>query len=79
MTSYSSNVEMYSVNNSKLREHLAISSKCSLREFLILLNIFSILYYRRIEINNNHPEKDYTNPVDSSNLSYARCYETLWT
>ena len=25
-----------------------------------------------MEINNNHPEKDYTNPVDSSNLSYAR-------
>ena len=71
MTSYPSDVEMCGVDDGKLRGCLAISSKCSLREFLILSNTSSIPYHRRMEINNDLPEEDYTNPVDSSHLSYA--------
>jgi len=72
MTSYSSDIKMGDIDNSKLRGCLAISSKCSSREFSILSNASSISYHRRMKINNDFPEEDYTNPVDSSHLSYAR-------
>ena len=72
MTSYPFNVETGSINNSKLRECSVISSKYSLRESSILSNASSIPYYRRMEINNNFLEENYTNPVDSSHLSYAK-------
>jgi len=71
MTSYSSDIEMCGIDNSKLREHSAIFSKCSSREFSILSNTSSISYHRKIEINNELPEEDSTNLVDSSYLSYA--------
>jgi len=72
MTSYPSNVEMGSIDNSKLRECSVISSKCSSRESSILSNASSIPYYRRMEINNNLFEEDHTNLVNSSHLSYTR-------
>ena len=72
MTSYPSNVKMCDIDNSKFREYSAIFSKYSLREFLILLNTSSIPYYRKIEINNELPKEDSTNPVNSSQLSYMK-------
>ena len=71
MTSYPSDVEMCGIDDGKSRGHSAISSKCSSRESSILLNASSIPYHRRMEINNDLPEEDYTNLVESSHLSYA--------
>ena len=71
ITSYLSNIEMCGINDSKLREHSAISNKCSSREFSIFLSISSISYHRKMEINNEHPKEDSTNSVDSSQPFYA--------
>jgi len=71
MTSYPSDIEMGGIDNSKSRGCSAISSKYSSREFSILSNASSIPYHRRMKINNDFPEEDDTNPVDSSHLSYA--------
>ena len=71
MTSYPSDIEMGGIDNSKSRGCSAISSKYSSREFSILSNASSIPYNRRMKINNDFPEEDDTNPVDSFHLSYA--------
>jgi len=47
--SYSFNIEMYNIDNSKLKEYLAVSNKYSLKEFLIFSNA-SIFYYKRMKI-----------------------------
>ena len=69
MTSYPSDVEMGGVDDGKLRGHSAISSKCSSRESSILSNASSIPYHRRMEINNNLSEEDYTNARAKVNKS----------
>ena len=72
ITSYPSNIEIYSINNGKSRECSAISNKCSSRKSLILSNASSISYHKRIEINNKLSKEDSTDPVNSFYLSYAR-------
>jgi len=37
---------------------------------LVTSNAFSILYYERMETNNNLLDKEIRNPIDSSQLSY---------
>ena len=41
------------------------------RSTLVSSTIFSILYYQRMEINNNLPDKDLEKLIDKSQLSYA--------
>jgi len=40
---------MYNIDNSKLKEYLAVFNKYSLKEFLIFSNAF-IFYYKRMKI-----------------------------
>ena len=71
MTSYPSDVE---IDDSKSRGRSASSSKCSSRESSILSNASSMDYSRRMELNNELPDEDSFNPIDSSQLS---CTETV--
>jgi len=70
MTSYPSNIEMCNINNGKLRDQSASSSKCSLRKFSILSNASSIDYSIRMELNNELSDEDSFNLINSSQLSH---------
>jgi len=66
MTSYPSDIEMNGINNGKIRGHSAFSRNCSLRDSLVLLNVSSKPYHKRMEINNKLSEVDSIDPIDSS-------------
>ena len=55
-----------------VRRKSASSSKIDLREALILSNALSTLYHERIEMNNNLPDEDIWDPIDSSQLFYNK-------
>ena len=57
------------VNCDIIRKRSTFSSKISSRESFVILNILFTLYHKRIEINNNLPDKNIQDPVNSSQLS----------
>jgi len=46
------------------------SSKASLRNSLVISSVSSILYHKRMEINNNLPDEDLIDLIDSFQLLY---------
>jgi len=59
------------INNfDDIRERLTSSSKKSFKSPSISSTTSSIPYHEKIEINNNLPDKEFTEPVNSSRLSY---------
>jgi len=71
MTSYPSDIKIKGVNNSKIRRHSASPINGSLKDSLVLSNISSRPYHKRMKINNELPEVDSIDPIDSSQLSYT--------
>ena len=57
-------------NFDNIRRRLTSPSKTSFRSSSISSTTFSILYHKKIEINNNLLDKKFTEPVNSSQLSY---------
>ena len=53
-----------------IRGRSTSSSKASSRNSSVTSNVSSIPYYERMEINNNLPDEDLRDPIDSSQLSY---------
>jgi len=74
MANLLSNIDM-NIDINIIRGRFASSSKLNLREFSILSNASSSLYYERIEENNNLLDEDIWNPIDSSQLSYEENVE----
>ena len=74
MANLLSNINM-NIDINIIRGRFASSSKLNLREFSILSNTSSSLYYERMEGNNNLLDKDIWNPIDSSQLSYEENVE----
>ena len=58
------NVTIY-INRDLIRGRKNSHSKASLRSALVTSNAFSILYHKRLEINNGFLDKEVGNPVDS--------------
>jgi len=69
MVKIPANVAM-NINSDSIRERLNSLSKTSSKSASVTLNVSSIPYYERIEINNDFPDEKVGNPVDSSQLSY---------
>jgi len=63
------------VNCNCIRGRSASSSKINLREASILSNASSTPYHERMEMNNNLPDEDIWDSIDSSQLSYDRNIE----
>jgi len=63
------------IDRNCIRRKSASSSKINLRDASILSNALSTLYHERMEMNNNLPDEDIWNPIDSSQLSYNRNIE----
>jgi len=57
-------------NYNDIRGRTTSSSKTSSRSALITSNASSILYHERMEINNNLLDKEFRDPIDSSQPSY---------
>jgi len=57
-------------NFDNIRKRLTSPSKTSFRSSSISSTTFSILYHKKIEINNDLLDKKFTEPVNSSQLSY---------
>lgn len=73
MASLSSAMEMDidKVNNfDDIRGRFSSFSKVSSKSTSISSNIYSILYYKRMVINNNLPDKEFKEFINSSQLSY---------
>ena len=59
------------INNfNNIRERSNFPSKISSRSPLISSTTLSIPYYEKMEINNDLPDKEFTEPVNSSQLLY---------
>ena len=59
------------INNfNNIRERSNFPSKMSSRSPLISSTTLSIPYYEKMEINNDLPDKEFTEPVNSSQLLY---------
>ena len=59
------------INNfNNIRRRSTSPSKTSSRSSLISFTTLSILYHKKIEINNNLLDEKFTEPVDSSQISY---------
>jgi len=58
------------INSNIIRGRSASSSKMNSRESSILSNASSSPYHEKMERNNNLPDEDVRDPVDSSQLSY---------
>ena len=64
-------INKYPVNNfDNTRRINPLSSNVSSRSFSIVSKTSTILYYERMVINNNTPDKESREPIDSSQLSY---------
>jgi len=57
-------------NYNDIRERMTSSSKASLRSASVTFNTSSIPYHKRMKINNNLPNKELRDPIDSFQLSY---------
>jgi len=57
-------------SNTILRERSNLSSKAKLRSSLISSSTSSISYYEYMELENDKPEDNIREPIDSSQLSY---------
>jgi len=74
MNSLSSTLEMDidSINNyNNVRKRTYFLSNVSTRSMSIVSQVSSLLYYERMLINNNLPNKEIMEPIDSSQLSYS--------
>jgi len=58
------------INNDFIRGRMNSPSNASLRSALVTSNAFSVPYHKRIETNNDLPDKKVRNPIDSFQLSY---------
>ena len=58
------------INNDFIRGRINSPSKVSSRSILVTSNASSILYYERIKTNNDLPDEEIRNPIDSWKLSY---------
>ena len=58
------------ININFIRRRSNTSSNISSRSALVLLKALSILYFKRVKIKNNLPDKDIVELVNSSQLSY---------
>ena len=63
------------INCNIIRKRSTSSSKTNLRESLILSNASSAPHYKRMEMNNNLPDEDVQDLIDSSQLFYNRNVE----
>ena len=70
MTRILANKVMDINNCNDIRKRTTSSSKVSLRSASVTFNALSILYHERIEINNNFPNKEFRNSINSSQLLY---------
>jgi len=57
-------------NYNDIRERTTSSRKASSRSASVTSNVSSIPYYERMEINNNLPDKEFRDLINSSQLSY---------
>ena len=68
--------EVIDVNsNNDIKGKTTSLRNLSFRSCLVSLTASSILYYKRIEINNNLPDEETIEPIDSSQLSYTKSKE----
>jgi len=70
MSQFSSNIEIDAISNSIVKGRSNLSSKARSRSFSVFSSTSSISYYKYIEMDNNKPEEDIREPIDSSQLSY---------
>jgi len=57
-------------NFDDIRERSSLSSKVSFRSTSVSLSTSSIPYHKRMVINNNIPDEEFKEPIDSFQLSY---------
>ena len=60
------------IDNHFIRERSNSPSKTSLRSTSVLSAVFSIPYYKRIEIKNDLSDEDIVDPINSSQLLYKK-------
>jgi len=70
MAQFPSNMEMDIISGNIIRGRSNLSSKASSRSSSVFSSTSSIFYYEYIEVDNNKPEEDIREPIDSSQLSY---------
>ena len=64
-------INKYPVNNfDDTRKINPLSSNISSQSFSVVSKTSTILYYEKMVINNNTPDKESREPIDSSQLSY---------
>jgi len=75
MAQLPSNMEM-DVDCNSIRGRSTLSSKAGSRDSSISSSTSSVLYYQYMEMNNDLPEVESQEPIDSSQLSYEGNAET---
>ena len=75
MAQLPSNMEM-DVDCDSIRGRSTLSSKAGSRDSSISSSTLLVLYHQHMEMNNDHPEVESQEPIDSSQLSYEGNAET---
>ena len=58
-------------NYNDVRKRTHFSNNVSTRSMFVVSQVFSLSYHKRMLINNNLPDKEIMEPIDSSQLSYS--------
>jgi len=58
------------ISNSIVRERSNLSSKASSKSPLVFSSTSSVSYHKHMEVDNDKPEENIREPIDSSQLSY---------